>query len=70
MRNTITVRLTPELAEWLEVTAARRGISQGKLIRDQLEAARATGSDQGFMRLAGKARGPGDLSKRRGFSRS
>lgn len=69
MGQTITVRLTRELAEWLELTATKRGVSQGKLIRDQLEAARATGSDQGFMRLAGKARGPRDLSKRRGFSR-
>jgi hypothetical protein len=70
MGQTITVRLTRELAEWLEATAAKRGISMGKLVRDQLEAARAAARDQRFMRLAGSVRGPRDLSKRRGFSRA
>lgn len=70
MSQTITVRLTQELAEWLEATAAKRGVSQGRLVRDQLEAAKAGGGSQGFMRLAGSVRGPRELSKRRGFSRS
>lgn len=68
MRNTITVRLSDELAEWLENTAARSGISQGRIIREQLETAR-TQQDQPFMRLAGKIAGSADLSARKGFSK-
>jgi hypothetical protein len=70
MSHTITVRLTKDLADWLEQVAARSGVSQGKLIRDQLEAARARRGAKGFMRLAGSVRGPEDLSERKGFSRS
>jgi hypothetical protein len=45
-------------------------VSQGKLIRDQLEHARAGSSRKPFMRLAGIVRGPRTLSSRKGFSRS
>jgi len=70
MSHTITVRLTRELATWLECVAARIGVSQGKVVRDQLEKAKASASTQAFMRLAGIVRGPKDLSSRKGFSRS
>jgi hypothetical protein len=70
MSHTITIRLTKELAEWLAAEAARAGVSQGKLIRDQIERARAGGTVRAFMRLAGRVKGPSDLSRRRGFSRS
>jgi len=70
MGHTITVRLTKSLATWLERVAAKTGVSQGKIIRDQLENARAGDSGQAFMRLAGTVRGPKDLSSRKGFSRS
>jgi predicted transcriptional regulator len=70
MGQTITVRLTKELASWLEQIAARMGVSQGSIIRDQLEKAKASASSQAFMRLAGAVRGPKDLSSRKGFSRS
>ena len=60
---------TKKEEEVLEV-AARMGVSQGKVIRDQLEQARARSSHQGFMRLAGTVRGSKDLSSRKGFSRS
>ena len=70
MPQTITERLKGKLAEWLERVAARMGVSQGKVVRDQLEKARASGSSQPFMRLAGSMRGPRDLSSRKGFSRS
>jgi hypothetical protein len=70
MGQTITIRLTKELADWLEQTAAETGVSQGKLVRDQLERAKAAASRQSFMRLAGSVRGPRDLSTRKGFSRS
>jgi predicted DNA-binding protein len=70
MGHTISVRLSEELAAWLELAAARSGMSQSKLIRDQLEKAMASGEGQGFLRLAGVVDGPEDLSRRKGFSRS
>jgi hypothetical protein len=70
MGLTITIRLTKELAAWLETTAAKSGVSQGRLVRDQLEKAKAGSDAQAFMRLAGTVRGPKDLSTRKGFSGS
>ena len=70
MSHTITVRLTKTLAEWQEQTASQSGISQGRIVREQLEKARAAAAEQTFMRLAGSIRGPRDLSSRKGFSRS
>jgi len=70
MGHTITVRLTKELSEWLEEAAARTGVSQGQLVREQLEKARAAGGNRPFMRLAGSIRGPRHLSRRNGVSRS
>ena len=70
MGHTLTIRLDKELAVWLEQTAVRAGVSQGRIIREQLERARATGPTQSFMRLAGALRGPKDLSARRGFSKA
>jgi Ribbon-helix-helix protein, copG family len=70
MGRTITVRLSEELAAWLEAAAAQSGVSQGKLIRDQLEKVRASGETKGFLRLAGVIGGPKGLSRRKGFSRS
>jgi predicted transcriptional regulator len=70
MGHTITVRLSDELAAWLEAAASQSGVSQGKLIRDQLERAMGSGEAQGFLRLAGAVNGPEDLSRRKGFSRS
>jgi hypothetical protein len=69
MSHTITIRLTKELAAWLEYMSAKTGVSQGKIVRDQLEKARAGAPRQSFMRLAGSIRGPRDLSSRKGFSR-
>jgi hypothetical protein len=69
MSQTITVRLTRDLAEWLEEAARRAGVPQGRIVRDQLERARAAGAERPFMRLAGRVRGPRDLSARKGFSR-
>jgi predicted transcriptional regulator len=69
MSHTITVRLSKELAAWLEEVAARTGVSQGKIVRDQLERARSGSPRKAFMRLAGSVRGPRDLSSRKGFFR-
>jgi hypothetical protein len=68
MGHTITIRLTPELAEWLADVSARTGVPQGKIVREQLEQAKGR-SDRSFMRLAGATRGPKDLSSRKGFTR-
>ena len=69
MSHTITVRLDDELAHWLEAEARRTGVSQGRIVRSQLERARVVGPTRTFMRLAGTVRGPRDLSRRKGFSR-
>ncbi len=66
MGNAITVRLPDDLAEWLNSTATRTGLSQGKIIRDQLERARAM-EERPFLHLAGKVSAPSDLSARKGF---
>jgi hypothetical protein len=68
MSHTITVRLTRELSEWLEETSRKSGLPQGKIIRDQLEKARAA-EGKSFMRWAGAIQGPRNLSRRKGFSR-
>ena len=62
MSHTITVRLPRDLATWLEHAAAQSGLPQGKIVRDQLEQARAASARQSFMRLAGSVRGPKRLS--------
>jgi ribbon-helix-helix protein len=70
MSHTITIRLTKELALWLEDLSRRTGLPQGKIIRDQLEKARASDSEKPFLRLAGIIHGgPPDVSSRKGFSR-
>jgi len=69
MGHTITVRLNRDLAAWLERMSEKTGVSQGQIIRDQLEKAKEGGSGQSFMRLAGAVRGPKDLSARKGFSK-
>jgi len=69
MSNTITVRLTPELAEWLANRAKRTGRARERVIREQLEKARAS-EQQRFLRLAGSVSGPRNLSARKGLSRT
>jgi predicted DNA-binding protein len=68
MRNTLTIRLTKELSSWLEETAARTGLSQGEIVRNQLERAKTEREEKPFMRWAGVMRGPKDLSQRKGYS--
>jgi hypothetical protein len=69
MGQTITFRPTKKLAQWIEQTAAKIGVSQGRFIRSHLERARSgDSSSKKFMRLAGVIRGAPDLSSRKGFS--
>jgi len=70
MSHTITIRLTKELAEWLAHAAAKSGLPQGRIVRDQLEKAKAGDSSQPYLRLAGTVRGAKDLSGRKGFTRA
>lgn len=69
MGHTLTVRIDKDLAAWLEAEATRTGVSQGKIVRDQLERARDARGSRRFMRLAGAIDGPKTLSRRKGFSR-
>lgn len=70
MGHTITIRLDTDLAAWLEHQSTQTGVPQGKIVRDQLEKARAGASARGFMRLAGAVSGASrDLSRRKGFSK-
>jgi len=69
MGETLTIRLPRDLAEWLERTAAETGISQGRIVRAELEQAKKRRSRRVFMRLAGSVNGSRSLSSRKGFSR-
>lgn len=69
MSHTVTIRLTKELAAWLEEVSRRSGVPRGRIIREQLEKARDGGAAPSFMRLAGTVRGARNLSARKGFSR-
>ena len=72
MGNTITIRVPKALATWLQEKSARTGISQGQIVREQLEQVRrGDKKTKNFMRLAGAVRGgPRDLSTRKGFAKS
>lgn len=69
MSHTITIRITKQLLAWLDEASAKSGVPRGRIIREQLERARASRSEQTFMRLAGSVSGAPDLSARKGFSR-
>jgi hypothetical protein len=70
MSHTITIRISDELAAWLEEVSERSGLPKGRIIREHLERARAAEPGQSFLRLAGSVRGPRDLSSRKGFADS
>ena len=69
MSNTITIRLSDELLGWLERLSEQTGLPIGRLIRQQLESAKAASGQQRFLRHAGVFNGPPDLSSRKGYSR-
>jgi hypothetical protein len=69
MGDTITIRLTEELADWLRSTARKTGVPVGRLVREQLERAKRETGTKSFMRFSGSIDGPPDLSSRKGFSR-
>lgn len=59
MSHTITVRLSEELAAWLAESARRTGLPAGRIIRQQLEKAKAETGNQPFLKHAGQLAGPG-----------
>jgi predicted DNA-binding protein len=69
MGDTVTVRLTEELATWLKTTARKTGMPVSQLIRDELERAKRETGDKPFLRHAGAISGPPDLSSRKGYSK-
>jgi len=71
MGHTLTIRIKDDLLAWLKETSRRTGIPVGRIIREQLETAKAKDGKQRFLRHAGAIRGgPPDVSSRKGFSRS
>jgi len=69
MSNTITIRLSEELATWLKSTSRKTGVPVGRLVREELERAKRENGNKPFMRHCGSIDGPPDLSSRKGFSR-
>ena len=72
MSNTITVRVAKPLSAWLQKKAERTGMSQGQIVREQLEQLRRDDKKaKNFMRLAGIIKSaPRDLSIRKGFAKN
>ena len=68
MSRTLTIRLTEELGTWLAERARKTGEPAGRIIRHQLEHARAEDGKQRFLRHAGKIDGLAELSMRKGFA--
>lgn len=70
MSQTLSLRLSEDLALWLKETSRRTGQSQAALVREQLEKARGAAIQQPWLALAGAAKGlPPDLSSREGFAK-
>lgn len=71
MSNTITIRVAKPLSAWLQKKAAQTGMSQGQIVREQLEQLRrGDKKTKNFMRLAGVIKnGARDLSIRKGFAK-
>ena len=72
MGNTITIRVPKPLSTWLQEKSACTGMSQGQIVREQLEQIRrGDKKTKNFMRLAGTVRtGARDLSTRKGFAKT
>jgi hypothetical protein len=70
MSNTLTIRLSQELLDWLKETSRETGIPVGRLDRQHIENAKKTHKRQRFLRHLGAISGASaDVSSRKGFSR-
>jgi len=67
MSKTITIRLPDDLLDWLEHKARETGLPKGRIIREQIEKARANQQLPAFLDLAGCIEGSPNLSTKRGF---
>ena len=67
MSTTLSIRLTEDLARWVEEQSRVTGRSQGSLVKEAVERARRA-EPKPFMKLAGCLEGPEDLSERKGFA--
>lgn len=67
MSNTITLRLPPDLIEWLDEESRITGLPKGRIVREQLEQMRTKKARQPFLDLAGSVDGATELSRKKGF---
>jgi hypothetical protein len=67
MSNTITLRLPPDLVEWLEEESRVTGLPKGRIVREQLEQLRTKKARQPFLDLAGSVESSPELSRKKGF---
>ena len=71
MRDTLTVRLSEELAEALQREARQSGIPKGELVRQAIAARlKKTGSLSVMSRHFGAMQGPADLSTNKAYRRA
>ncbi len=70
MSQPLTIRIPAALSTWIASEAKRAGVSPGKIVRDQLAKAKAEKSSKPFMQLAGRIKGPKNLSQRKGYSKA
>jgi Ribbon-helix-helix protein, copG family len=70
MRETLTIRLTDELAEALRREARESGIPRGELVRQAVAARFRKNSPSVMARYFGAMRGPADLSTNKAYRRS
>ena len=71
MRDTLTVRLSENLAEALQREARQSGVSQGEIVRQAITARlRNTNALSVMSRYFGVMHGPADLSTNRAYRRA
>ena len=71
MRDTLTVRLTKELAEALQRESSQSGVPKGEIVRHAIAARlRKTSSQSVMSRHFGVMRGPADLSTNKAYRRA
>ena len=71
MRDTLTVRVSEELADALKRESRQFGIPKGEIVRQAITARlRHTSSDSVMSRHFGVMRGPSDLSTNKAYRRA
>jgi len=70
MRETLTIRLSEEMAEALRREARESGIPRGELVRQAVAARLRRSSPSVMAHYFGTMRGPSDLSTNKAYRRS